>query len=94
MTPRVGAPSSWVILYQPSRVCSEVHLALTSLPSGSIGYLSAAGAVKPELELDEVLVLAEQPARPARPATVAEPSRKFLRVTLLFIPFPFRSCIL
>ena len=89
MTPSV-APPSWVTLVQPSRVSSEVHLAVTLSPSGSIGYLSADGRLL-VLVLAPAPVLVPQAARPIRPAVAAEPSRKFLRETLAFMFFSFVS---
>ena len=82
MTPSSAPPSSLVTLYQPSRVCSEAHFALTSSLSGSMGYLSSAGAASGSAAEP---VPALQPARPTRPAAMALPAMKPLRVMSLMV---------
>ena len=81
MTPSSAPPSGLVTRVHLSlRLVSLDHLASTFSPSGSMGYLSAAGAASGSAAEPEPGP-ALQPARPMRPAVTAVACRKFLLVT-------------
>ena len=85
MTPSTAPPSSLVTRVQLSRTSSEAYLAVTSPLSGSMGYLSAAGAASGSAPAP--WLVPAQPASPMNPAATADPARKSLLVIAISSPF-------
>ena len=82
MTPSSAPPSGLVTRVHLSlRLVSLDHLASTFSPSGSMGYLSAAGAASGSAAEVAPEPPALQPARPIMPPATAAACRKFLLVT-------------